>query len=393
MPSILICNESISAGGVGTYTLNLSKSLKERGWKIHFLLTNVAGEYYNDMKLVSCHYYDMSPMSLSFKKLRAVADIVDKINPDILLLNHCSLIHYALPLISPKIKPVAVLHNDVPLFYKVATLFSQRIFRWIAPSHALATNCVHYISDEQSKRIRVIQHGINIKFFNPNNKDFSRRLKRISFIGHIGENKGADYLPEIFGLVVKRFPEVDIQIVGNGYMQAFLENQFAEKGINVTFVGYVRSERVAKILQETDILLLPSRVEGFGLIIVEAMLCGTVPVVSRLMGITDDIVEDGVTGTLVESGNVEGFANAIASLIENPEKLISMSKTAREAAVHRYSAERMLDAYEALFAEGDDRERMPRQRTFGWIAETIGEKVRNGIDRQWIVNRAKEIWK
>ena len=205
--------------------------------------------------------------------------------------------------------------------------------------------------------------------------------------------KGSDMLPLILEPVTQGFPDIEITITGKGPLRSLLEKRLNEKKIKAAFTGYVTAAQVAKILRDTEILLLPSRVEGFGLIIVEAMLCGAVPVVSHLPGITDDIIEDGVTGTLVESGNVEGFADAIVGLLKDPERLVLMSEAARESAVQRYSVERMLDAYEVLFDEDDDRERMPRRGTIGWIREMIGEVIDRGIDRQWLVNRAKEIWK
>src|SRR5208337_306635 len=361
MPSILICNESITSGGLGTYTLTLADGLRKRGWLIHFLVTNGPNEYYADMGKISFRCHDLTSLPLSYKKLKVAVDIVNDTSPDILLLNHCSLLHHSLPCISAEIKPVAILHNDIEGIYNVARRYYKRIFRWIAPSRALAKNFRPYVAKNIRNRIKVIQHGVNADLFSFRGRDTSLTSPRISFVGNLDMNKGSDMLPLILEPVTQRFPDIEITITGKGPLRFLLEKRLNEKKIKAAFTGYVTAAQVAKILRDTEILLLPSRVEGFGLIIVEAMLCGAVPVVSHLPGITDDIIEDGVTGALVESGKVEGFADVIVSLLKDPEKLVLMSEAARESAVQRYSAERMLDAYEVLFDEDDDRERMPRR--------------------------------
>lgn len=393
MPSILICNELITSGGLGTYTLTLADGLRKRGWEINFLTTHGPNEYYADMKKIAFCCHDLSSLPLSYKKLKVAVDIVNSTAPDILLLNHCSLLHYSLPLISTDIKPVSVLHNDIERFYNVARRYYKRIFRWIAPSRTLTEHFRPYVTKNVHNKIKVIQHGVNADLFSIKGRASILKRPQISFVGNLGMNKGADLLPAILGPVTQRFPDIEITITGNGPLRFLLEKGLNEKSIKAAYTDYVTAVQVTKILNDTEILLLPSRVEGFGLIIVEAMLCGAVPVVSHLPGITDDIIEDGVTGTLVEVGNSEGFANAIIKLLDNPLSLKSMSAAARAVASEKYSADRMLDAYEKLFAEDDDRMAMPRRNTFGWIAETIGEKVKTGMSRQWLLDRAKEIGK
>ena len=392
MPSILICNELVTSGGLGTYTLTLAEGLIKRGWQIHFLTTNGLGDYYADMKKIAFRCHDLSSLPLSYKKLTAAVNIVNATGPDILLLNHCSLLHYSLPFISTAIKPVSVLHNDIEPIYKVARRYSKRIFRWIAPSKALEEHFRPHLDNDCNNRIRVIQHGVNADLFSFKGRTSISGHPRISFVGNLDVNKGADLLPLILEPITQHFPDIAITITGKGPLRSLLEKELNGKNIKAAFTDYVTGRQVAEILNDTDILLLPTRVEGFGLIIVEAMLCGAVPVVSHLAGITDHIIEDGVTGILVKPGNSEGFAKAVINLLNSPLSLSYISEAARAAASDKYSTDRMLDAYEKLFAEPDDRMAMPRRSTFGWIVETFADKVKTGIDRQWLFNRGKELW-
>ena len=392
MPTILICNELIDAGGLGTYTLSLAQGLKSRDWEIYFLVTHGTGEHYEDVKKTAQRCYDLSSMPLSLRKLEVAKNIVIDVAPNILLLNHCSLMHYVLPYLVPRIKPVGLLHNDVDLLYRVASLYDKWIFRWIAPSQALAQHFLAYIKRDYQKRIRIIQHGVDTSLFFEGNRTTDSKTIKISFIGHIGENKGADILPDIIELIVKRYTSIDVTIAGHGEMRSLLEHRFKEKKIPVTLLDYIRPEIVSGILRNTDILLLPTRVEGFGLIIIEAMLCGVVPVVSRLEGITTDIVRHGITGYLPEINDIKGFADSIIGLIERPELLRQMSSNVVADAQKRFSLQNMIEKYERIFSEDDDRTSVAQRGKVGWLIETASEIVKKKQNKRKLL-MFRSIWR
>lgn len=376
--NILIATTNFNTGGLGSYLVTLAMGLKTCGWTVHLLVTNVRGDLFDRMKRsVECH--DLSEQQLSRNKILKAAELVDSLSPDILLMNNCPLMHYALPLIKTRTKPIAVLHSDDKRFYKTAALFEKRIFRWIAPTQGVAERCMTYLSPALKERVRTIPHGINEKEFYRSTREDTKVRGNICFVGYIAENKGADLLPDIINRVSKEYPDARWTIVGYGPLEQTLKRRCEENGTlhKCIFTGAVEREKVAAILIESDILLLPTRIEGFGLSIVEAMMSGAVPVVSRIKGVTDDIVSDGITGMLIEPDDTEGFADAIVSLLKNSEKLILMSNAARETAVSMYSSETMIDAYETLFAEEDDRQKSKHKNKVGWLAELLPEVLRN----------------
>lgn len=391
-PVIAIATLNIDPiGGIERYVLNLALNLKQRGWSVHCLVINRRGTAFDALsQKVLC--YDFSVLPLSPNKVLAVARLVNQIDPDILLLNNCSLMHYALPLIKPSIRPVAVLHSDDPRFYRVATSFSSRIFRWIAPTSGLAAAFRNYIPPQQHSAVSVIPHGVT------NEKKYSAIKHktgppRIAFVGYLDENKGADLLPEIMQQVCQELPEAQLSVIGYGPWQKRLEDRFALFGIDdrCKCTGPLLQEEVVKILHACDIFLLPTRIEGFGLAIVEAMLAGAVPVVSRLRGITDNIIDDGLTGSLVEPGDRKGFAETIVNLLRNPERLDSLCRAAQAVALERFSADTMLNAYEKLFKEDDSRKNVSMRATFGWFGETICEITQKGVSSGWLLRRVKEL--
>jgi len=381
---ILISTAVFDTGGLGTYLENIAKGLNRRGWQIYFIITNGKGALFDNLsRTYRC--YDLSSIPLSRKKIFFTADLVEKISPTIILLNHCSLMHYTLPLISNNIKPVAVLHSDDRRFFEVATRFNRRIFRWIAPSQKLVDQCKKYVSQTQYSNIRLIPHGVDSKFFYPcKDRDINKQqaIKKIAFVASLGIHKGADILPDIMQLIAGEYPNVHLYVIGDGYLHSSLENRFRELGLTdkCTFTGSVSHKVVAQYLQQSDIFLSPTNIEGFGLSIVEAMLSGAVPVVSRINGITDGIVDDGVTGFLTKTGDIRGFAEAIVRLLNNPEQLRAMSESSRSIAVNKYSQEKMLNSYEELFLEEDKREQIQCSGPLDWLKETSCEIIRRYTD-------------
>lgn len=371
MPRLLICNEAIAAGGIGTFTLSVVKTFIQRGWDVGFVVTNGPGEYFDEIVALVQRYYDFSDQPLGYKKFKMLLKAVEEFGPDILLLNHCSLAHYTLPFLDKSIKPVAVLHNDVALFYQRAVLFRSRIFRWIVPSQKLKETLKQYLPQHLHGRICTIPHGIDVTEFAFKTRQAVRR--RIVFVGNLGENKGADLLPRIFEGIRSRLPDVEFHIVGEGTLKEPLKGECASLSLSVQFLGGVLPDKVPSIFQNADILLLPSRVEGFGLVIAEAMACGTVPVVSRLRGITDDIVADGITGFLVAPEDSKGFVRSIVSLLEDTEMLRRMAVAAAATAREQFSLDKMARSYEDLFLGEDVRRCRARIGFIAWSVETARE--------------------
>ena len=103
-------------------------------------------------------------------------------------------------------------------------------------------------------------------------------------------------------------------------------------------------------MERHDVFLFPSRFEGFGKTLIEAMAGGCVPVASRLPGITDWILEDGVSGLLFPVGDVKRAAAHLLDLYNDRNRLTTMRGNARDAA-SKFSLDRMADSYEELFQE------------------------------------------
>ncbi len=367
---IIIASTDISTGGLGSYLTTLIWGLKSRGWDIHLLVTNARGDYFDEMNR-NFNCYDLSSVPLSPKKVFMAASLANSIIPDVILTNNCALMHYALPLIDPKIKPIAVLHSDDSRFYAISALFSNRLYRWVAPTIKLNTQFQRFISEKLHNRIRVIPHGVDLERFFPDDKAKRAKHFQILFVGFLGESKGADLLPNIFEKVAAIIPNAFFKVVGDGPLRMNLAAEFEKRGLEkkVTMCGLLPPEQTADSMRASHILLLPTNLESFGMVIVEAMLCGVVPVVSRLIGITDQLVQHGETGFLIEPLDVDGFVEAIKKIHHDKNLYQAMSSKARIVAAQKFSIDEMGARYESLFSEADDRQFIGKRSIPRWYAE------------------------
>jgi len=167
----------------------------------------------------------------------------------------------------------------------------------------------------------VIPNGYDTKIFYPMDKDTVRNnlgvyrpnLKYVGFVGNLNKVKRADKLPSIFWEIQKRVQDVTFIVVGDGPLRKKVELDTA--GLNVVFTGRKPQEEVAKWMNAMDIMVLPSRSEGFGAVAVEAQACGTIVVGSSNGGIPEAV---GFEQCIVQEGYdfEKRFADKVVELLK-----------------------------------------------------------------------------
>ena len=184
-----------------------------------------------------------------------------------------------------------------------------------------------------------------------NRSEAAFTLGVVSRLEHI---KGMDLVIPALAEVRKRFPDVRLLVVGDGSLRGSMEQQAHELGCAdaVTWAGRQPQEALPQYYGEMDIVLMPSRSEGFGLTAIEAMACGCVVVASDVGGLPE-VVSDGVCGLLHRTEDVADMAEKICSLIASPELYRSLQKNALQH-VQKFSFQRyasaVCDLYERLIA-------------------------------------------
>ncbi|HHE39298.1 MAG TPA: glycosyltransferase family 1 protein [Candidatus Cloacimonetes bacterium] len=144
--------------------------------------------------------------------------------------------------------------------------------------------------------------------------------KLVSFVGKFTDFKGIDVLIKAARIISDRIPEVMFCLAGDGQLRQEMENLKSELKLdNVYFLGHQNQVDVASLYNAADVSVVPSRIEPFGLVAIEALACGT-PVVATNAGGLPDFINDKV-GQLVEMEDHQALAKAIIEELKNNTKL------------------------------------------------------------------------
>jgi glycosyltransferase involved in cell wall biosynthesis len=136
------------------------------------------------------------------------------------------------------------------------------------------------------------------------------------FVGVLERYKNVDGLAEAWRSAAPRVPGARLRVVGSGTLQPFVERLVGDLPAQTSWTERLTPSGVASALDESTLLVLPSRSEGMGRVIVEAF-CRARPVVASRVGGIPDLVEDGRNGLLVEPGDTEGLADALVRVLDD----------------------------------------------------------------------------
>ncbi len=241
----------------------------------------------------------------------------------------------------------------------------RSVDRVIAVSESVARVLKEQNLFPQSK-IRVVLNGVETRRFNLPPRSFARARylsdlglsgdsRLVGITGEIRAHKGHEEFVHAAALVREQFPDAHFLIAGEdrsekGEYRSRLDALISELKIEdrMHFTGWLES--VADFLSALDVFVSASRVEPFGLAIVEAMASG-LPVAATASEGAREIIEDGVSGRLVPLRDAEKLAEAICDLLSDETERERLGDNARLAARSRFDVGRMVDETEAIYSE------------------------------------------
>lgn len=206
--------------------------------------------------------------------------------------------------------------------------------------------------------ISIIPEGVDLKVFKDSAEgDFKEKYgitgKVVLYVGRLAEEKGLSYLVYAIPAVLSVLPDVKIVFVGpdfgiKPYLKRLGESLGHRVYSSIIFVGELRGNPLLDAYSACDVLVLPSLIEAFGIVILEAMAMGK-PVIATRVGGIPDIVKNGETGILVPPADSLKLSQSIITLLSNPELAKRMGQRGRDV-VRRYHswedvADKTLDVY------------------------------------------------
>ncbi len=286
----------------------------------------------------------------NLKNIISLFQIVKKEKISILVDVDLILTFYSLPLkmCMPGLKRISWEHFNY--YYQFRK--NNRIRRAAMGLAAAFSDVVLVLSgeDQEYYKEHLKIRGRLCQIYNPNTYEEVEvqkpKEKLVFAAGRLTRAKGFDYLLKSWQLLEKDFPEWKLCIAGEGEDEAALLHMKQQMNLKtVEFIGNV--ENIEAYYEKAALFVLPSRNEGFGMVLIEAMAYEN-PVVSfSCKAGPKDIITDGKDGFLVPTGDFKGFASKMRCLMENKELREEMGKKAKES-TKRFQVEGILDKWEEL---------------------------------------------
>ena len=357
-------------GGSGVLATELGKALAEKGHNIHFITyqqpvrlggfhTNI---FYHEVRVPTYPLFDFPPYETALSS--TMVDVI--LNHKLDLLH----VHYAIPHASAaymarqillkqgiNIPVITTLHGtDITLVGKDKT-YSPVVTFSINESSAITAVSKNlrdetYANFKIEKDIQVIYNFVDAKRFNkkpltpfkqviaPNNEWImvhSSNFRRV---------KRTDDVVRVFEKVNKVLPS-KLLFVGDGPERSCIESMARSSDAKKDIVFLGKQEEVEDIMAISDLFLLPSEYESFGLVALEAMAAG-VPVISTNAGGLPEVNIDGVTGFLSDVGDVDGMSENIIKLLSDESMFEEMKKNALIQA-KKFDIENIVPQYVELY--------------------------------------------
>lgn len=277
-----------------------------------------------------------------------------------------------LSVVDPRRTVVQILHGDYDYYYDLAATHEPLVDAFVAYSRTVYDTLRRRLP-HRAETIFHLPYGIPLP-------DAVRRRAagplRLIFAGRLDEAKGIADLPVIDRLLREAGVAVTWTVIGSGPGGEGLRAAWAAAP-PVRWIPNATSAEVLAECAQHDVFVLPTHAEGLSVATVEAMSAGLVPVVSDLPCM-EELVEDGVTGLRAPARTPPAFAEAIAALAGDRDRLETLSAAARQCAVDRFDVCARAGAYQQLYARWQELYR-PRPAS---VLPSFGSR----LDRPWLPN-------
>lgn len=375
MPSVgITCYPT--QGGSGVVATELGLQLARMGCEVHFIATHLpfrlepyqGNIFYHPVEMPSYPVFQHAPYTLSLAS--TMHDVALRCGLDIL---H---VHYAVPhaagaylarqmLGAERVKVVTTLHGtDITLVGQEPSYFP--ITRFLIEQSDAVTAVSGFLRDETirvfgcGRDIEVIPNFVDARLYVPGRDESVRGRfaapgeKLLVHVSNFRPVKNPQAVVEVFAGVAARLP-ARLLLVGDGPEMPAVREALSARGLleRTTSLGSVTG--LEGILPACDLLLLPSLHESFGLVALEAMACGVVPLATTRGG-AGEFIHDGVNGYLRDPHDLPGMISAAVAVLEDDALRHHLAEEARRDAAGDFGAtcvvRKYLDLYDRLLLPG-----------------------------------------
>lgn len=358
----LVCPYNIGlGGGVQECVLAAQKELKKRGHEAHIITPRSKQARENppkDTLLVGTGTDVRSPFSTTAQISASMSpdelqQIVDDYNFDIL--------HFHepwVPMLSRQLLGrsnsinIATFHARMPdgvmtkAIETIVTPYTKSILKSFDAFTAVSDPAAQYVRSLTDEPIEIIPNGIDLKKYRPS-RQINFNAKSILHIGRLEKRKGVNHLIDAFAEM--NDPDCTLLIAGNGPDRDKLEAQVKSRGLkNVEFLGYVSEAEKIKLLHEATVFSSAAIYgESFGIVLLEAMACGTPTVAANNPGYVSVMQDRGLV-SLVNPEDTAQYARRLALML-NDREIAALWRTWALDYVQQFDYVKVIDQYERLY--------------------------------------------
>ncbi|TQE98714.1 MAG: glycosyltransferase family 4 protein [Spiribacter salinus] len=202
------------------------------------------------------------------------------------------------------------------------------------------------------KRVRAVLNGIGdpAEATGMVGAEFQGESGYALCIGALEHYKGHDIAIEAWRNVGRQYPELELRIVGSGSLERSLRRQAEESHARVRFMGALRHEEVLETLAGASLFLMPSRNEGLGVAVLEAMSLSR-PIIASDIPVFQELITDGDDGRLFEAGNAESLSRTVMEVLSDDQSRARLQTSARARFLKRFRAAEMVAGYRQIYRE------------------------------------------
>jgi glycosyltransferase involved in cell wall biosynthesis len=368
---VLLVARVLDSSGVTTHILTLAQGLMSMGWEVAVASGGQVGDHsYGPQRFEENgipHFYIPFPnRSLTAKNFINGLRTYWKIN-SLIKSFLPQIIHVHWPSTSPYIRAIQLLHK-IPFLSTIhlqgmPTGLTYRLGAfWGDKAIAISAETRKYLIENYKvlpSKICVVYNGVDESYFIPPSEEdywkarqsfgLNQQDKVVSLLARLEYTKGHDVLIKAISLLRAKGLDVIALFAGEGTCAKAFAQQSVEYGVAdlVRQVGHVDSRQV---LWASDVSVLPSRVEGFPIVVVESMLCRVVPIRTPAAGAYDQI-QDGVNGFIVPFDDPETLALRLEQLFTERQLKNKMAENALISAKNKFTRQLMLEKTVSVYQE------------------------------------------
>jgi glycosyltransferase involved in cell wall biosynthesis len=341
---IVIACPNFHVGGWSTHTLTLAAELKRVGHYVIALVLDPFGELYETFQ---AEFDEVVVVRRGLERrdtfLRRILGVLVALRPNAVLGSGVPAVQAIHPYFDPSIVRITTIHSICENELREGTANATST-DWIV---AVANNIASKLqTNTLTCQVALIPVGVPIsEHRRPKTRS---TILRLAYVGRLSKAvKSPGKLIAISEALYAAGVPFSLTIIGSGDEQTRLMRDFSRTtaAANVNFTGQLTPTEVRQRLLDIDVLLLVSTYESTPHAVLEAMEAGVVPVVSRIPGATEDIIEDSVSGFLCETNSVSQYLEVMKRLHDDRQLLDRASKAARAVVASRFGAFRMAQQY------------------------------------------------